>query len=103
MLVPSDSCRQSWPLRHHSRHNSRQPSSGWFRLAQARVLVRWQARLGVELALFGAATASLAVSGFPKLAVALAVAVAFHQGWRVTDNGPSSALKFARGAASRRD
>ena len=60
---------------------------GAFVSPKARVLIGWQARLGVELALFGAATASLAVSDFPKLAVALAVAVAFHQGWRVTDTG----------------
>ena len=60
---------------------------GAFVSPKARVLVRWRARLGVELALFGAATASLAVPGFSKLAVALAVAVAFHQGWRVADMG----------------
>lgn len=58
---------------------------GAFVSPKAWVPVGWQARLGVELVLFGAATASLAVSGFPKLAVTLAVAVAFHQGWRMAD------------------
>ena len=47
--------------------------------------VGWQARLGVELALFGAAIAGLADAGFPKPAVALAAAVTFHQAWRTAE------------------
>ena len=64
-------------------------AGGWGALVspKARVSVGWQARLGVGLVLFGAAIAALAVSGFPKLAVALAVSVAFHQAWRTAETG----------------
>jgi hypothetical protein len=58
---------------------------GAFVSPKARVPAGWQARLGVELALFGAAIAGLAVAGFPKLAAASAAAVAFHQTWRVAE------------------
>jgi len=58
---------------------------GAFVSPKARFLIGWQARLGVEIALFGAAIAGLAVSGFPKLAVALAAAAAFHEAWRAAE------------------
>jgi hypothetical protein len=58
---------------------------GAFVSPKARISARWPARLGVELAVFCAAVAGLAVSGFPRLAVALAAAVVFHQGWRFAE------------------
>lgn len=41
--------------------------------------------VGGELALFGIAIAGLAVAGFPNMAVALAIAVAFHRAWRAAE------------------
>lgn len=58
---------------------------GVFVSPKAYVSVSWPARLGVELAVFCAAIAGLAVSGFPRLAAVFTAFVIVHQSWRLVE------------------
>ncbi|MCI1192280.1 DUF2568 domain-containing protein [Calidifontimicrobium sp. SYSU G02091] len=52
---------------------------------KAWVAAGWPVRLGVELAVFGAAVAGLAAAGLPEMAAALAAVVLVHEGWRAAE------------------
>lgn len=54
---------------------------GAFVSPKAWIAAGWPVRLGVELAVFGAAVAGLAATGRRELAVALVAGVLVHEGW----------------------
>lgn len=58
---------------------------GTFVSPKARVRVPAAVRLCIELLIFTAAISGLAGSGSPKLALALAIVLAIHEGWRAAE------------------